>query len=301
MHYLFKNIAGCFVFDENYNLLDKALSDKGQSMVELENRIRKKFPDLKSIDKPTYKILSSLKNEDIKDILIEKNIQITKQALTDSVKKDTLIIQAVKNIDDMTKNSNMMCKRLREWYALHNPELENSIDTNEEFVNKIIENKNEKIKESIGADFSKEDLIPLIELANTINSLYEIKKNNIEYITKLMQNFCPNLLTITGALIGAKLLELAGSLKKLALFPSSTIQLLGAESALFRHLRFGKKPPKHGIILQHPIVSGAGRNEKGKAARNLANKISISARIDFFKGDEYIGYQLKEEIEKKFK
>jgi nucleolar protein 56 len=104
--------------------------------------------------------------------------------------------------------------------------------------------------------------------------------------------------TITGGLIGAKLLEKAKSLKHLAMMPSSTIQLLGAETALFRHLRNKSiRPPKHGLIISHSFVMDAKRQDKGAAARKLAAKISIAARVDYFKG-EFIGDILKEDLEK---
>jgi len=96
----------------------------------------------------------------------------------------------------------------------------------------------------------------------------------------------------------AKLIALAGNLKKLVEFPSSTIQLLGAEKALFRHMRTGAKAPKHGIIHEHPIVSKA--KEKGKAARAVADKISLAVKVDYFKG-KFIGDKLRKELEEKFK
>ena len=106
----------------------------------------------------------------------------------------------------------------------------------------------------------------------------------------------PNFHYIAGPLIGAKLLEHAGSVKKLVEMPSSTIQLLGAEKALFRHITKGTKSPKHGLIINHPIVQKA--KDKGKASRLLADKLSIAIRIDYFKG-EFKADKLLEEIKKK--
>ncbi|MFC1801226.1 C/D box methylation guide ribonucleoprotein complex aNOP56 subunit, partial [Nanoarchaeota archaeon] len=112
------------------------------------------------------------------------------------------------------------------------------------------------------------------------------------------KKYCPNLLELCGSTIGSGLIELAGSLKRLATFPSSTVQLLGAEKALFRHIRTGARSPKHGLILQHPLVQNA--KEKGKAARALADKISLASRLDFFKG-EFKAKEMRKELEKKFK
>ena len=95
---------------------------------------------------------------------------------------------------------------------------------------------------------------------------------------------------------GARLIALAGSFERLATLPASTIQILGAEKALFRHIKTGAKSPKHGVILQHPLVLDA--KAKGKAARQVADKISIAARIDFFKG-EFRGDILIKELREK--
>jgi len=116
-----------------------------------------------------------------------------------------------------------------------------------------------------------------------------------------MMAYCPNIYSLTGGLIGAKLLEKAKSLRHMAFLPSSTIQLLGAEKALFRHLRNKKiRPPKHGLILSHPTVMDAKRTDRGAAARMFAAKISIAAKVDYFHG-EFIGDRLREELEKKLK
>jgi len=113
-----------------------------------------------------------------------------------------------------------------------------------------------------------------------------------------MKKYCPNLLELGGITISAKLIELGRSVKHLAMLPASTIQLLGAEKALFRHIKMGNKSPKHGVIINHPIVQKAGRKEKGKAARMLADKLSLCARLDFFKG-EFKAKEYREELEKK--
>jgi len=99
-------------------------------------------------------------------------------------------------------------------------------------------------------------------------------------------------------LIGAKLLEHAGSLKRMAEMPSSTIQILGAEKALFRHLKTGSRPPKYGVLLGHSIVQQMPKAKQGKAARVLADKISLAVRIDYFKG-EFRGEQLLLDVKKK--
>ena len=106
---------------------------------------------------------------------------------------------------------------------------------------------------------------------------------------------------ITGVSIGAKLLEHAGSLKRLAEMPASTIQLLGAEKALFRHIKNKKNLcPKYGLLHEHPFITQSKKKSHGKIARALADKIAIAVKVDYFKG-KFIGDKLRKELEKKIK
>jgi len=228
----------------------------------------------------------------------KRNIEETKKKIKESVKADNFIVQTIRNIDEINKVSNVLIKRLREWYELYNPEFSRQVRDHEKFVELIIEKKDRKEKNSMGADLSKENLQPILKLASEINELYKLKEKQEEYLAELMQKTCPNLTAVAGYLIGAKLVALAGDLKRLVEFPSSTVQLLGAEKALFRHMRTGAKAPKHGIIHEHPIVTRA--KEKGKAARAVADKISLAVKVDYFKG-EFIGDKLRKGLEEKFK
>ena len=115
-----------------------------------------------------------------------------------------------------------------------------------------------------------------------------------------MGEYCPNLKELAGSTIGAKLLEHTGSLKRLVMMPASTIQILGAEKALFRHIKTGARPPKFGLIHDHQFIQSAKRNEQGKRARALADKLSLAVKMDYFKG-EFIAKRLKTELEEKFK
>ncbi|MBW2995630.1 C/D box methylation guide ribonucleoprotein complex aNOP56 subunit, partial [Candidatus Woesearchaeota archaeon] len=151
---------------------------------------------------------------------------------------------------------------------------------------------------SMGSDLNSSNIQPIFELAKKLKFLYELKEQQTKYLEKMMQETCPNVTAITGSLLGAKLLAHAGSLSHLAELPSSTVQLLGAEKALFRHIRAGTKAPKHGIIIEHPLVSDS--KNKGKAARMIANKLSIAAKVDLYKG-EFIGDKLRKDLENKLK
>jgi nucleolar protein 56 len=166
-------------------------------------------------------------------------------------------------------------------------------------VNEILSDKNLKPKDSMGADLPQKDLDAMYELARQIKSLFALKNKETTYIESIMDAECPNVKAITGVSIGAKLVALAGSLERLSKFPASTIQLLGAEKALFRHLRNRKNlPPKFGILHEHPLLGKVSSKNKGKMARTLADKISIAAKVDVFKG-KFVGTTLLQQIEKK--
>ncbi len=235
----------------------------------------------------------------------EESIKLAKQKIKESVTEDNYICHAITTVEELNKVCNALAKRLRDWYALYFPELYKSIADNEAFVRLVLEKDKKtlmaelKIKDSMGKEL-KEDLEPMKELATKAGELYKLRDSLEKYLEKTMKGYCPNVLALAGALIGAKLLNEAGSLKRLSSMSSSTIQLLGAEKALFRHVRTGAKAPKHGHIVNHHLIAVVKKNEKGKASRALADKISIAAKVDYFKG-EFIGDKLKQELEAKFK
>lgn len=234
------------------------------------------------------------------DKLRELNIKETKQRIKDSVQADDLVIQSINLIDDSKRAANIMVKRLREWYELYNPEFSRELVDQEKFAELVSKSEDKKIKNSMGADLSKKDLDSIRRLAKKTNDMYEFIHSNEDYLAELMKKECPNITAVAGHLVGAKLIELAGGLRELVLFPSSTVQILGAEKALFRHLKTKARMPKHGVIIQHPLLAEAPAAEKGKRARSLADKILIAAKLDFFKG-KFLGNQLRDELERKFK
>jgi nucleolar protein 56 len=115
-----------------------------------------------------------------------------------------------------------------------------------------------------------------------------------------MDEIAPNTRTLVGSLLGARLIAIAGGLNNLAKMPASTVQVLGAEKALFRTLKTGARPPKHGLLFQHTLVHDANPWQRGKIARALAGKLAIAARTDAFSG-KYIGYRLQLSLEKRVK
>lgn len=236
-------------------------------------------------------------------------INFTKKAVAAAVTDDNLIIQASSAINELGKTASLLAKRLMEWYGLYFPEAAENFVNNEEFVNEILSSSKEQllqrfhVKEGMGAELGKEHVDKILLLAATIRQAYENKKLLTSYVEELMRKRCPNLAIVATAAIGAELITLAGSLRRLAMMPASTIQLLGAEKALFRHLKEKmkdkrQKPPQFGILHLHPFVAAAPRSEQGKIARIIADKISIAARVDYFKG-KFMGDQLLEDVKKK--
>lgn len=237
--------------------------------------------------------------------LRKKLIAMSKENVAMAVNHDILIIQALNTIDDLTIQVNSLSKRLREWHAYTVPEISKSIADHETYCRLIagktrVELVDEFVKgQEMGADIDEADYIVIQSLAKQITELYQFKQSLLNYLEARLNKLLPNMTALGGVTITARLLAGAGSARKLALLPASTIQLLGAEKALFRHLRSGAKSPKHGHIINHPIVQKASSSDKGKAARMLADKLSLCARIDYFKG-EFKADDYKKELEERF-
>lgn len=298
--YIFSNVIGTFVFSEHFKLLDKKLFKNSEQSSKVEKEFSKKYKNLKEPSgKELEKILLFFKDKSYFEGFYSGNLALTKKLIKDSVKDDLLVMQTIGNISEIDKSINMLVKRLREWYALCNPELEYNVSEQEKFVELVVGNKEKKVKDSMGADFTKENLEPIIDLGKKVNGLFELREKQEKYLEKLMEKVCPNLLAITGSNIGGKMMEQAGGLKQLMLFPASTIQLLGAEKALFRHMKTKARAPKYGFLHEHPLISKNPREKHGKIARALADKISIAVKVDYFKG-KFIGDKLLKEIEEKF-
>ncbi|MEM3798054.1 MAG: C/D box methylation guide ribonucleoprotein complex aNOP56 subunit [Candidatus Bathyarchaeia archaeon] len=236
-------------------------------------------------------------------------------------KRDLLIAQAIQTLDDLDKTINLFMSRVREWYGIHFPELDRLLEKHETYARLVVnigkregftieklekeglpKQKVEQIanvaKSSMGADLSEEDLAQVQALSRTVLGLYNLREAMEKYIDTAMEEVAPNIKALTGALLGARLIALAGGLINLAKMPASTLQVLGAEKALFRSLKTGTKPPKHGIIFQHPYLHEAKKWQRGKIARALAGKLAIAARTDVF-GGRYIGEELKADLEKR--
>ena len=230
--------------------------------------------------------------------LRKKYLDLTKEKIRTNAVRTEFVLQSFKVIKELENSTNLLCSKLREWYAYYYPELERTFRNNEEFLKKILENPQRKT--SLGIDhIEKEDLDLILSFANNIELLMEQKKEVEQYLGKLLDDFCPNTKIIAGNSITCLMIEQAGSLKNLMQMPASTIQILGAEKALFRHMKGEGRSPKFGFLYGHELVKKS-RDKKGKIAKLLADKISIAVKIDYFKG-KFIGDKLRNEIEKKIK
>ncbi|MFB6159412.1 MAG: hypothetical protein ABEJ95_07215 [Candidatus Nanohalobium sp.] len=236
----------------------------------------------------------------------EKALERTRKQLaeTDRVK---LMVKAVKNLDRAASSWTEDVEAFRDWYSLHFPELENEIQDDEQLV-KILSREvdrnnlksfNEMAEESTGMYLGEEDRKMLQDFVNSLEERLDLKQRLEQYVHDIAMEEMPNTSILLGPVLAARMVKLAGGLEDLARKPSSTIQVLGAEKALFRHLKEGGNPPKHGILFQHEYVKRLHPDSRGKMARFIANKTAIAARIDQY-GDKEKGEALREECREKF-
>lgn len=262
------------------------------------------------------------RQEQLREWVHKVSMELAKMKVRKAVeKRDLLVVQAIQTIDDLDKTLNLFMSRIREWYGLHFPELDRLIDKHETYARLIVnlgrrddftaenlekeELPKAKAKQiaqiataSMGADLSERDMDQIQAMCKNTLELYDARQSLEKYVDSVMDEVAPNIRALAGSLLGARLIALAGGLTNLAKLPASTVQVLGAEKALFRSLRTGARPPKHGIILQHSFIHEAKRWQRGKAARALAGKLTIAARVDAFSG-KYVGDELKIGLEKR--
>ncbi len=360
--YISENVQGIYAFDERGNLiakreyrekpeiaLDKLLSgeisdDLVAFLEELKEKGYEKFifehPDLSrkakelgfNADAEFPNLAGEILREKPEEFLGREwferyysvGVALTRLRIQEqSGARDKMVIQAIEALDDIDKVINLLVSRLREWYSLHFPELDEILPKHPQYVTFVknighrenvtkenleklgfSEGKIERIlkakEKTMGAWMDEKDIKVIQDFAKEIDDLYKLREEIEDYIDRAMDDVAPNLKGLVGAKLAARLISLAGGLKELAMMPSSTIQVLGAEKALFRHLRTGAKPPKHGVIYQYPAINKSPWWQRGKIARALAGKLAIAARVDYFSG-EYIAEELKKELEARIK
>jgi nucleolar protein 56 len=208
----------------------------------------------------------------------EMNIRLVREQVAKTLTPDMRIIEAVEAIDDLNETCNILSERLKEWYILN---FENTHLPGEELARKIIG------MEETGKDTQ---LKIMQSFSSSLLASYKTRDLIEEYLKDNMQIIAPNITNIAGHILGARLLSIAGSLEKLAFMPSSTIQVIGANNAIFKHLKGKASSPKHGLIFRHPLINTSPGWQRGKIAKILSSKISLASRYDLYSGE------LKEEL-----
>jgi nucleolar protein 56 len=221
---------------------------------------------------------------------------------------DLHVIQAINALDELDKIINILAARMREWYGLHFPELDHlvqsltafakivsSAGTRDKITDKVLqyagiqEKKGEIIlsaaSRSKGGDITDENLKLVRRLADQVTEQSQLRDDLANIVETSMEIVAPNVKELLTASVSARMIAMAGGLQKLAMLPASTIQILGAEKALFRSLKTGANPPKHGMLFQHPTIHAAPKWQRGKIARAIAAKVAIAARIDAYRHD----------------
>ncbi|KAJ3400930.1 hypothetical protein CcCBS67573_g03841 [Chytriomyces confervae] len=245
-------------------------------------------------------------------------------------RSDNMIIQAINLLDQLDKDVNTFSMRVREWYGWHFPELVKVVNDNYQYARccKLIGNKANltedalpeleailsqdaiKAKQvisaanaSMGTDLSEIDFTNIEAFADRVISLTEYRTRLHGYLVSKMHQVAPNLSALIGEMVGARLISHAGSLTNLCKYPASTVQILGAEKALFRALKTRGNTPKYGLIYHSTFIGRAATKNKGRISRILANKCSIASRIDCFleKPTSKYGEVLKAQVEERLK
>ncbi len=256
--------------------------------------------DTHLVDRNTVKSI-----EEIHHFRRQVGLTLARSAVSEaSEEKDQSLKHAIDGVEEVDKSINVIAMRLREWYSLHFPMLNDIIEDHEQFASVVHvcgDRKNltkenlsktiipDSIKEKVlsssdtlGAIMSEFDLTVIQSLSTSVLNLYQQRRELESYVSAVMEKIAPNITSLVGPLVGARLISLAGSLKDLARKPSSTLQILGAEKALFRSLKTGADPPKHGVIYQVSEIHSAPYWQRGKIARALSGKLSIASRVDAY-------------------
>jgi nucleolar protein 56 len=220
------------------------------------------------------------------DLLHAAMVQLARGQVRRATGPEDHLRQAVGALDEVLEQENALQERLREWYGLHFPELARTVEPTK-YVDLIATHgRRERMPgaqaDSIGAILEEPEEEQLKAFAALAKSVSERRLAIEGYVERSVRSLAPNVAELAGPMIAARLVSLAGGVQRLARAPAGTVQLLGAERALFRHLRSGSRPPKHGVLFQHPWVHRAPRWQRGAVARAFAGRISIAARADAY-------------------
>mmetsp|Transcript_33930 Transcript_33930/g.95459 ORF Transcript_33930/g.95459 Transcript_33930/m.95459 type:complete len:952 (+) Transcript_33930:178-3033(+) len=289
---------------------------KNQTVTELQRVIRLHFD----------KVLSAFKEGDLEKAQLGLGHSYSRCKVKFNVNRvDNMIIQSIALLDQLNKDINTFAMRVREWYSWHFPELARLVKDNimfarlaatirrKEDANESLRDRLEEvtldssltekilaaIKSSMGQDISPVDLLNICTFSERVISLDKYRTELEGYLHEKMGNVAPNLSALVGDTVGARLISHAGSLTSLAKYPASTVQILGAEKALFRALKTRGNTPKYGLIYHSTFIGRASAANKGRISRYLANKCSLASRIDCFSNEstDKFGLKLREQVE----
>ncbi len=274
-----------------------------------EEKIEEKYKDSKIIYLFEKENKSFESNKALLDILLELNkakikeikkssMDILSKRIEESITKDKQIILLFDAINHYEKIINECVVRIKELSVYLYPGSYEQYKTNKDFIEDLSKGnlRYKPVLESIIKDKEYEEIVKY--LSKNVRELIRIKERMEDTLEKMVKEVAPNVSCLLGPKLTAHLLSEIGSLEKLAYAPSSTIQVIGAERALFMHLLGKGRSPKHGIIFLSEYIQRAPKRHRGKVARVLALKISKAAKIDYFSsGKEFIGKKLKKEME----
>lgn len=293
-----KNLAGSI--KANFANVDCETGDTSEVVADL----------LRGLRLHAAKLLKGLQEGDVERAQLGLGHAYSRAKVKFSVQKnDNHIIQAIATLDHLDKAVNTFSMRVREWYSWHFPELVKLVSDNHTYAKLALAIgdkttlNDERLHElaalvnddadvaqaiidagrvSMGQDISEEDMKNVSAFAQRVVKLAEYRRSLFQYLTDKMGIVAPNLASLIGEVVGARLISHAGSLTNLSKYPASTLQILGAEKALFRALKTKGNTPKYGLIYHSSFIGRAGAKNKGRVSRFLANKCSIASRIDNF-------------------
>jgi len=305
------------VVSSNQKLVDslkESIDIEYGDYIELSNSFKEKLPEL-AVENHVISSVGEFYelNHEVSRNVTHSDVH---EALSD---REVWLIPAIQLLGELDTVLNSLSGRMREWYGVHFPEMGRRVRDHEDYamiITKLGDKDNistdalmkltlkkkdaEKVEaaaeESMGADFDEYDISTIQKYADRTLDMYKFREELSEYISTVTKEIAPNVSMLAGPILGAKLIEKAGGMKRLAMMPASTIQVLGAEKALFRAKKTNARPPKHGLLYQHPYVHSVPRDKRGRRARSLAAKIAIGARADQFSGN-YIAEELAAQLD----
>lgn len=309
MKKLTKNVLGVFVLEDgdpvDWELFDpdpETVAEKVQDETEEEQRLSEEHEAVERTQADAFELGKEAgaveDRQEFQSFQVEVAHAYTQHELEAAGSHDQVLVQATRALEDLDQINNELIERLRPWYALFFPEREDEMDDHRAFARYVAE------------QFAPHDEEPALELSDTDESMLrdlaeqvrtsQDRREDLEgYIGDLAEKLAPNLSAVLGRTLAGRVISEAGSLEKVAKMPSSTVQVLGAEKALFRHMRGEGSAPKHGVLFMHPKVHSLPEDKRGKMARYIANKAVIAARLDHYDGD-YKGDEFRNELTEKY-